>query len=88
MLFLTDGDKVMALNIKTTEAVYERGYLRPLQPIEERPGRVYIVTIIDIETNGNKAAPRENLRGKYRGSLSTSDAFASEKENEKMLERR
>jgi predicted DNA-binding antitoxin AbrB/MazE fold protein len=78
----------MTVTIKTTEAVYERGYLRPLQPIEERPGRVYIVTIIDLETNGQNVPRQANWRGKYRGYLSTSEEFSSEKEREKALEER
>jgi hypothetical protein len=42
----------MTQAIRTVEAVYEKGYLRPLQPIEERPGLVYIVTIVDVAAVG------------------------------------
>ena len=31
----------MMQSIRTIEAIYERGYLRPLQPIEGRDGLVY-----------------------------------------------
>jgi predicted DNA-binding antitoxin AbrB/MazE fold protein len=72
--------------IKTVEAVYEKGYLRPLQPIEQRPGLVYIVTVVDVEAVGRQRSSVAGLRGKYRGHLSHSDDFARSKENEKALE--
>ena len=38
----------MSTAIRTIEAVYERGYLRPLQSIEAREGLVYLVTVVDV----------------------------------------
>lgn len=77
----------MAHNIKTVEAVYEKGYLRPLEPIEQRPGQVYLVTIVDLKSMEQQAPSIKSLRGKYRGYLSSSDAFSQQKESEKALER-
>lgn len=72
--------------IKTVEAVYEQGYLRPLEPIEQRPGLVYIVTIVDLTAVGRHLPSVKSLRGKYRGHLSSSSDFARDKEDEKALE--
>lgn len=76
----------MTSAIRTVEAVYEKGYLRPLQPIEQRPGMVYIVTIVDLTAVGQHLPPLRSLRGKYRGHLSSSNNFAQSKEDEKALE--
>ena len=72
--------------IKTVEAVYEKGYLRPLEPIEQRPGLVYIVTVVDVAAVGQHLPSLTSLRGKYRGHLSNSNDFAQGKEDEKALE--
>lgn len=77
----------MTSAIRIVEAVYEKGYLRPLAPIEGREGLVYIVTIVDLKAMEEKDVPLESLRGKYRGYLSTSDDFARNKQIEKILER-
>lgn len=73
--------------VRTVEAVYEQGYLRPLEPLEAREGLVYIVTVLDIASIQRRARAARSWRGKYRGYLSPSDAFAHSKENEKALER-
>jgi len=70
--------------IKTIEAVYEKGYLRPLQPIEQRPDLVYFVTIVDLAAVGQPKPSPISLRGKYRGHLSSSDEFARQKKAEKI----
>lgn len=69
--------------IKTIEAVYEKGYLRPLQPIEQRPDLVYFVTIVDLAAVGQPKPSPISLRGKYRGHLSSSDEFARQKKLKK-----
>jgi predicted DNA-binding antitoxin AbrB/MazE fold protein len=33
--------------LRTVEAVYENGMLRPLDPIEPRSDQIYLVTILD-----------------------------------------
>jgi len=72
--------------IRTIEAVYEHGYLRPLEPIEARKGLVYIVTVVDLAAFGQKTPSPRNLRGKYRGHLSSTDDFVHSKQIEKTLE--
>ena len=76
----------MTRAVRTVEAVYEKGYLRPLEPIEQRPGLVYIVTVVDVAAVGQHLPSLRSLRGKYRGHLSSSSDFARDKENEKALE--
>ena len=56
--------------VRTVEAVYEKGYLRPLEPLEAREGVVYIVTVLDIASiqtflNGGKvfAIHQEKMPG-------------------------
>jgi predicted DNA-binding antitoxin AbrB/MazE fold protein len=76
----------MPTAIRTIEAVYERGCLRPLQPIEAREGLVFLVTVVDVTTVGRKAQAPQSLRGKYRGYLSSSEEFTQNKQTEKALE--
>ncbi|MGH7450805.1 MAG: antitoxin family protein [bacterium] len=76
----------MSTAIRTIEAVYERGYLRPLQPIEVREGLVYLVTVVGVAAVGTKARISPSLRGKYRGYLSTTEEFSQNKQAEKTLE--
>jgi predicted DNA-binding antitoxin AbrB/MazE fold protein len=77
----------MIQGLKTVEAVYEAGYLRPLEPIEERPGLVYIVTIVDLHAmEESQTKDNQTLRGKYQGYLSQSHDFAQRKQVEKSLE--
>ena len=73
--------------VRTVEAVYEGGYLRPLEPLEAREGLVYIVTVLDIASIQQRARAAQGWRGKYRGYLSSSDEFARRKTSEKALER-
>jgi predicted DNA-binding antitoxin AbrB/MazE fold protein len=77
----------MTAAIRTVEAVYEKGYLRPLAPIEGREGLVYIVTVVDTNAIGRKSLSAQSIMGKYRGRLSSSDEFARHKQNEKAPER-
>lgn len=77
----------MTQAIKTVEAVYEKGYLRPLEPLEQRPGLVYIVTVVDVTAVGHHLPSAASLRGKYRGHLSHSDDFSRQKTVEKSLDR-
>ena len=76
----------MSTAIRTVEAVYERGYLRPLLPLEAREGLVYFVTVVDVAAVGKKEQKSQSLRGKYRGYLSTTDEFSRSKQTEKALE--
>ena len=76
----------MTSTIRTVEAVYEKGYLRPLEYIEQRPGQIYLVTIVDLANMEQQAPSIKSLRGKYRGYLSSSDAFSQRKKSEKALE--
>lgn len=74
--------------MRTIEAVYENGMLRPLEPIEPRSDRIYLVTILDADAVQRRTSPHvSNLQGKYRGYLSTSEEFSHSKVNEKALER-
>ncbi len=77
----------MTTAIRTFEAVYEKGCLRPLAPIEGREGLIYIVTVVDVNAIGRKSLSAQSVRGKYRGRLSSSADFAGNKQNEKALER-
>lgn len=77
----------MPIAIRTVEARYEEGHLRPLEPIEEREGLLYLVTIVDMTKERPRRTPWRSLRGKYQGCLSTSDEFARHKQAEKSLER-
>ncbi|MBM4425042.1 MAG: DUF104 domain-containing protein [Chloroflexi bacterium] len=77
----------MTSAIQTVEAVYERGYLRPLEPIENREGLIYIVTVVDPAAAKRTKAPLPNLRGKYRNRLSSTEEYFANKQIEKALER-
>ncbi len=71
--------------LRTIEAVYENGLLRPIEP---RTDQIYLVTILDaaaVQRQTRQAV--SSLRGKYSGYLSTSDEFAHHKAAEKALER-
>lgn len=72
--------------IKTIEAIYEQGLLRPLEPLERRAGLVYLVTVLDMAAIEKPKTKQNSWRGKYRGHLSLSDNFAKQKESEKSLE--
>ena len=73
---------------RTIEAAYENGLLRPLEPIQDSDDQVYFVTILNIDTFRSKKRSQRtrNLRGKYRGYLSSADEFAHSKQAEKTLE--
>ena len=73
---------------RTIEAIYANGLLRPLEPIWDSEGQIYLVTILDIETirSRKRSQPTKSLRGKYRGYLSSADEFANSKQAEKSLE--
>jgi len=75
--------------VRTLEAVYENGLLRPLEPIQDRDDQVYVVMILNpsVLRHRQHRAPTPNLRGRYRGYLSMSDEFAANKQAEKALER-
>lgn len=74
--------------LRTIEAVYENGMLRPLEPIEPRNDQTFLVTILNTEAMQRRTRqPLTGLRGKYQGYLSTSDEFARGKASEKALER-
>ncbi len=75
------------VKIKTVEALYEKGYLRPLEPLEQRPGLAYFVTIVDVATIENQESMAKSLRGKYSGHLTSSEEFSRQKTIEKALER-
>ena len=76
----------MSTAIRTVEAVYEHGYLRPLLPLEAREGLVYFVTVVDVAQVGKKEQAPQSLRGKYRGYLSTTEELSQNKQAEKTLE--
>jgi predicted DNA-binding antitoxin AbrB/MazE fold protein len=75
--------------LQTVEAVYENGLLRPLKPIQGLGNQVYLVMILkpDAEHAQERSPANHNLRGKYRGCLSSADEFARSKQVEKALER-
>lgn len=77
----------MLRSIRTVEAIYEKGYLRPVEPIETRDGLLFLVTILEVMENQETMQALTSLRGKYRGLLSTTDEFSSRKRAEKALER-
>ena len=74
----------MMQSIRTIEAIYEHGYLRPLQPIEGLEGLVYLVTVIDVSAMNRKRTAR-SLRGKYRGIMISTADFARRKQEEILL---
>lgn len=78
----------MAGVLRTVEAVYEDGVLRPLEPIQDRSDQVYLVIILDIDAIRfpSRARAFRSLRGKYRGFLSSANQFARGKRAEKALE--
>jgi predicted DNA-binding antitoxin AbrB/MazE fold protein len=76
----------MSTIIRTVEAVYEHGYLRPLLPPEAREGLVYWVTVVDVAKVGRKKHTQQSLRGKFRGYLSTTEELSQNKQAEKALE--
>ena len=74
--------------LRTVEAVYENGMLRPLEPIEPRGDQIYLVTILDTAVMPRPAhQPWSSLRGKYRGYLSPANQLARDKAAEQALER-
>ncbi len=76
----------MLRNIRTVEAIYEKGYLRPVEPIEVHDGLLFLVTILEVKDSQERTPAARTLRGKYRGLLSTTDEFSSRKLAEKALE--
>ena len=76
----------MSEGIRTFEAVFEGGYLRPLIPVEGREGQIYIVTAVDLNILKRKKNKHASLRGKYRGCLSSTEEFSRKKIEEKKLE--
>lgn len=74
---------------RIVEATYEDGLLRPVEAIHDSGNQVYLVTILerDIFRARKPAQNRPNLRGKYRGFLSSAEEFARGKQAEKALER-
>jgi predicted DNA-binding antitoxin AbrB/MazE fold protein len=76
----------MIRSIRTVEAVYEKGFLRPLEPIDAREGLHILVTIFEVRAGDEQRQSPGSLRGKYRGLLSTADEFSSRKRDEKDLE--
>jgi len=77
----------MASAVRTVEAIYEQGVLRPVEPLEGRPGLIYFITIVDATVVERRADLTGKWRGKYRGILSLSDDFSRQKSAEKFLER-
>ena len=78
-----------AMTPRTFEAIYENGLLRPMEPIHDSRDQVYLVTVLSIDAFRVKLRllPADDLRGKYRGFLSTADEFPRGKQAEKNLER-
>lgn len=74
---------------RIVEATYEDGLLRPMELIHDSGNQVYLVTILDREIFRAKTRPQSkpNLRGKYRGFLSSAEEFSRGKRTEKALER-
>ncbi len=70
------------------EATYEDGLLRPVELIQDSGNQVYLITILDRDLLRAKTRPqgKQNLRGKYRGFLSSADAFSHGKQAEKAME--
>lgn len=73
---------------RTIEATYEKGLLRPVEPIQDVDNQIYLVTIINLSEFGAKMRPHSNpdFRGKYRGYLSSAEEFSRAKQSEKALE--
>lgn len=76
------------MSARTIEAKYERGLLRPVEPIQDVDNQIYLVTIINLEESRTEIRPQANqgLRGRYRGYLSSTDEFLRAKQSEKALE--
>jgi predicted DNA-binding antitoxin AbrB/MazE fold protein len=56
-------EAAMTAIVKTIEAVYERGFLRPLQPLDGKPGLIYIVTVVDTTAAKPPTTTTHSLRG-------------------------
>ncbi len=80
---------MIAMSPKTIEAIYENGLLRPVEPIRDSSDQIYLVTVLSIDAFRTKLRPMPvgDVRGKYRGYLSSADDFARSKQAEKTLER-
>ena len=80
---------MIAMSPKTIEAIYENGLLRPVEPIRDSSDQIYLVTVLSIDAFRAKLhpLPAGDVRGKYRGYLSSADDFARAKQAEKTLER-
>ncbi len=78
----------MSTTLRTLEAVYENGLLRPLEPIQDRKDQIYIVMILTPRVwQEQQRMAKPDLRGKYRSYLSRSSDFMAGKQAEKALER-
>ena len=51
------GVAMTVASLRTIEATYVNGLLRPLEPIRDSEGQVYFVTILNIETIPRQQAP-------------------------------
>jgi predicted DNA-binding antitoxin AbrB/MazE fold protein len=83
------GYSLYGMSPRIVEATYEDGLLRPLELIQDSGNQIYLVTILDRDIFNAKARPqgKHSLRGRYRGYLSSVDAFSRSKQTEKTLER-
>jgi predicted DNA-binding antitoxin AbrB/MazE fold protein len=69
---------------RTIEAIYRKGEIVPLEELEVGEKSKLLITVLD-EPEKKKTKWKE-LRGKYKGDLSSVDEFISRKQSEKRLE--
>ena len=71
---------------RTFDAVYMSGQIVPLEVIEAQEQSKLLVIVLDEAKELSGHDQWQNLKGKYRNTLSTVDEFISRKQAEKSLE--
>ena len=69
---------------RTIEAIYRQGQIVPLEELEVEEKSKLLITVLDKPKKKN--TKWKELRGKYKGALSSVDEFISQKQSEKLLE--
>ena len=69
---------------RTIEAIYRQGQIVPLEELEVEEKSKLLITVLDKPKK--KSTKWKELRGKYKGTLSSVDEFISQKQSEKLLE--
>ncbi len=72
---------------KMFEAIWHDGKIIPRESVDIREQSHLFVIVIDEKTEAGDIAAWRNLKGKYKGKLSTADEFIRCKQEEKRLEK-